>query len=306
MLFGSNKSQTNTVEYYSPAQVKEILVSSGITIANEIDSHYLIFCPFHYNINTPACEVDKESGLFICFSCGENGTLIDIVMKTTSRNYIEARRFISSKEKSEDIISSIINKVDAPIDEEYDLATIERLHMNCLNSDRAIEYFESRKINLESVSRLKLGYSDKQDMVTVPIYDVFGKCMGFVARSVEGKDFKNSPGMKKSKTFFNIHNAKFKDIIVVESSFDAIRLIQLGYNAIASLGANISKYQIELLEKYAISIIVIPDNDAAGKEMTDKITSNIFSKDVKVIEIHGGKDIGDLSDSEVLAIFDNV
>ena len=82
--------------------------------------------------------------------------------------------------------------------------------------------------------------------------------------------------------------------------------MQLGYNAVASLGANISKYQIELLEKYAKSIIVIPDNDAAGKEMTDKITSNIFSKDVTVLEINGGKDIGDLSDTEIMSLLDNV
>lgn len=306
MLFRSSRSQTNSLDYYSAAQVKEVLVSSGITISNEIDSHYLILCPFHYNVNTPACEVDKESGLFICFSCGENGTLIDIVMKTTSRTYIESRRFIASKEKAENIVSSVIDKIDTPIDNEYDLVTIDRLHNNCLHSDRAIEYFYSRSITIESIRRFNLGYSEKQDMVIVPIYDVFGKCMGFVARSVEGKDFKNSPGMKKSKTFFNIHNAKFNDIIVVESSFDTIRLLQLGYNAVASLGANLSKYQIELLEKYAKSIIVIPDNDNAGKEMADKITSNIFSKDVTVLEVSGGKDIGDLSDTEIISLLDNV
>jgi len=304
MLFGSNKSQFNKIEYYSPAQVKEVLISCGITIANEIDSHYMIMCPFHYNTNTPACEVDKESGLFICFACSENGTLMDIVMNTTNRSYFEATRFIKSKEKSEDISLSIINKLDIEQGEEYDLATIERLHNNCLHSERAMEYFASRKINISSIKKFKLGYSDKQDMVIVPVYDPFSKCMGFVARSVEGKDFKNSPGMKKSKTLFNISNCKFNDIVVVESSFDAIRLCQLGYNAVASLGATISRYQIELLEKYAKSIFIIPDNDDAGKEMVAKINDNIYSKDITVIKITNGKDVGDLSDEQISALFD--
>lgn len=304
MLRRSNKPQVNKIEYFAPAQVKEVLVSCGVTVANEIDSHYMVMCPFHYNTNTPACEVDKESGLFICFACSENGTLLDLVMRTTNRSYFEASRFIKSKEKSENISLSIINKLDSDEGEEYDLATIDRLHNNCLHSDRAMEYFASRQINISSIKNFKLGYSDKQDMVIVPVYDQYGKCMGFVARSVEGKSFKNSPGMKKSKTLFNLSNCKFSDLIIVESSFDAIRLNQLGYNGVASLGATISKYQIELIEKYGKSVIVIPDNDDAGKEMVSKINDNIYSKDINVINIAGGKDIGDLSDEEIVALFD--
>lgn len=305
MLHRSNRTQLNKIEYFTPAQVKEILVSCGVTVANEIDSHYMIMCPFHYNINTPACEVDKESGLFICFACSENGTLMDLVMKTTNRTYFEATRFIKSKEKAEDISQSIGLKLDKEEETEYDIATINRLHNTCLESERAIEYFYSRKITMNSIKMFKLGYSDKQDMVIVPVYDQYGKCMGFVARSVDGKSFKNSPGMKKSKTLFNLHNCKFQDVVVVESSFDAIRLCQLGYNAVASLGATISKYQIELLEKYAKSIIVIPDNDEAGKEMVSKIKDNIYSKDIEILTITGGKDIGDLSDNEISNLLDN-
>ena len=65
-------------------------------MGGEIDSHYLIYCPFHYNVNTPACEIDKQNGLYICFSCGENGKLLDLVMRTTGRNYFEAMRTIKS------------------------------------------------------------------------------------------------------------------------------------------------------------------------------------------------------------------
>ena len=66
--------------------------------------------------------------------------------------------------------------------------------------------------------------------------------VGFVARSVEGKDFKNTPKLPKSKVLFNLHRAKIYDsVYVVESSFDAIRLDQCGIPAVATLGSNVSK-----------------------------------------------------------------
>ena len=51
---------------YTPEQIKRILVGSGVTIENEIDSDYIIFCPYHNNYRSPAGEVDKFNGTFFC------------------------------------------------------------------------------------------------------------------------------------------------------------------------------------------------------------------------------------------------
>jgi DNA primase len=101
-------------------------------------------------------------------------------------------------------------------------------------------------------------------------------CIGFVARTIEGKEFKNTPGLPKSKVLFNLHRVKSSSIVyVVESSFDAIRLDQVGFPAVATLGANVSVSQIRLLEKYFNNVVLIADNDEAGIIMKDKLVEKL-------------------------------
>jgi DNA primase len=227
-----------------------------------------------------------------------------MVMKVTNRNYFEANRLVHSKRDSVDIERVVDEAIDTSLDHpEFDIETINRLHENLLNSDRAKEYFYSRSINDESIVNFKLGYSDKQDMVVVPVFDEYSRCLGFVARSVEGKSFKNSVGLPKSKVLFNLNKVKRTDIVVVESSFDVIRLSQAGFNAVATLGATVSRTQIHLLQQYAKSIIICPDSDEAGKKMVDRVTGGIKNKIIEVVSLSGTKDVGDLSDAEIKDLF---
>lgn len=304
MLPSSKRKQSHPDEYYTSGQIASILQSCDIKIGGEIDTHFLLFCPFHYNIHTPACEIDKSNGMFICFSCGESGSIADMVMRTTNRNYFEASRLIHSKRDDVDIERVIQETIDSSLDHaEFDMETIERLHSNLMQNDRAKEYFYSRNITDGSFVNFKLGYSDKQDMVVVPVFDEFNRCLGFVARSVEGKSFKNSVGLPKSKVLFNLNKVKRSSIIVVESSFDVIRLNQAGFNAVATLGATVSRTQIHLLQQYAKSIIVCPDADDAGKKMVDRIVGGVKNKIIEVVSLTGAKDVGDLSDHEMKDLF---
>lgn len=306
MLFSGKRKQSYSNEFYTEGQIESILRSADIKIGGEIDTHFLLFCPFHYNVHTPACEIDKSNGMFICFSCGESGSLVDMVMRVTNRNYFEATRLINSKKDDINIEQVVNEEIDRPLDApEFDMNLIRRLHDDLNNNNRAKEYFLGRNINESSMEEFLLGYSQKQDMVTVPVFDEFNKCLGFVGRSVEGKTFKNSTGLPKSKVLFNLNKSKRHPVIVVESSFDVIRLHQVGLKAVATLGATVSRYQVSLLQKYATSIIVCPDNDDAGVKMIDKITSNIKNKSVGVINLKTGKDVGDLNDNEIKTMFTN-
>lgn len=239
--------------------------------------------------------------MFFCFSCQKSADLIELVMHTSGRSYFEAARFIKSKEKQ----SNLAIDIDRALVEEekyksFDELIIKRLHNNLVASERPKNYFSYRKIYPPSFSKFSLGYSDKQDMVTVPVHSPEGIPLGFVGRSVEGKDFKNTPGLPKSKTLFNLHRVKKSDrVYVVESSFDAIRLDQLGMPAVATLGANVSSKQIELLQKYFNNIIVIADNDEAGGNMKDRIIEKLGSR-VSIVKLNKQyKDIGDMADSEI-------
>jgi DNA primase len=275
-----------------------------------MDGDVMVFCPYHNNFRTPSAEINKHSGIFFCFSCQQTATLIDLVMHVSQRTYFESVRFIKSKEKEVDI-EYVINKKlqDVPEYISYDEVTVQRLNEQALTSQRAIEYFNSRLISEQSIKKFKLGYSEKQDMVTVPVHAPNGLCLGFVGRSVDGKIFKNTPGLPKSKTLFNIHRVKTSSTVyVVESSFDAIRLDQVGFPAVATLGANVSGKQIELLQKYFNNIIVVADNDEAGGNMSERLIEKLKSR-ISIIKLDKQyKDIGDMVDSDIVKLqyqFDN-
>ena len=109
-----------------------------------------------------------------------------------------------------------------------------------------------------------------------------------------------APGLPKAKTLFNLNRVKTADrVYVVESSFDAIRLDQVGFPAVATLGANVSSTQIELLQKYFNNILVIADNDEAGGNMKDRLVEKLGSR-VSVIQLNKEyKDIGDMDDTSI-------
>ena len=295
---------------YTAEQVKRVLTGAGIDIEAEYGTDYIVFCPYHNNNRTPAGEVSKDHGMFFCFGCQTTKTLIEFVMYTSNRTYFEAVRYIKSKEQETSIEESV-NKalINKPEFIQYDELLIKRLNNQALESPRAIRYFEGRKITKESIDKFSLGYSEKQDSVTIPIYSPDGMCIGFVARTVEGKEFKNTPGLPKGKVLFNLHRIKTSNIVyVVESSFDAIRLDQVGFPAVATLGANVSAAQIRLLEKYFNSIVLIADNDDAGMIMRDKLIEKLGPIVTSVYIDKKYKDIGDMDDEAIKKLefqFDN-
>lgn len=288
-------------EIYTEEQIRRVITACGIDIESEIDSDYLIYCPYHNNYRTPAGEVAKDTGHFYCFACQESRPLIDVVMHVTDRSFFEASRLIASKKTETDIAADLDNILDKPVQfEEFDPMLIQRLHKQLLQSDRGAGYFAKRGILRNSMMFYMLGYSEAQDMVTVPVHTPDGLCIGFVGRSVEGKEFKNTPGLQKSKTLFNLHRAKrFDKVFIVESSFDAIRIEQCGGHAVATLGASVSKEQIRLLKQHFNSIIVVADNDDAGTGMRDKLKSAFGTAMIAARLPDEVKDISDMSDGQI-------
>ena len=288
---------------YTEAQVYRVLESIGLDVESEVGDDLIVYCPYHNNHRTPAGEVSKERGVFYCFSCNTAAPLERLVMKVTGRTFFEAMRLIKSKE----VDSSIVDQVSKTFDKKpdfvmFDELLVARLNQAANNSDRAQKYLRYRDI-AQSINTHSLGYSESQDMVTVPVHSPDGMLLGFVARSIEGKSFKNSPGLPKSKTLFNIHRVKSKPFVfVVESSFDALRLSQQGIPAVATLGAGVSKAQIKLLDQYFNSVYAIPDADAAGAEMVEKLKKGLGSKVVSINLPTGAKDVGDLTNDQIIKL----
>lgn len=297
-------------ELYTEEQIRRVLNGAGIDVEAEFGNELIIFCPYHNNNRTPAGEVSKEHGRFFCFGCQTTKSLEEFIMFMSGRSYFETLRYIRSKGSEVNLESVISKTLYSPPDfVQYDEVLIKRLNNQALESPRAIRYFEGRNITKESMLKFSLGFSEKQDSVTVPMYSPDGMCLGFVARTIEGKEFKNTPGLPKSKVLFNLHRVKSSNTVyVVESSFDAIRLDQVGFPAVATLGANVSVSQVRLLEKYFNNVVLVADNDEAGTIMTEKLIEKL-GHIVTVINLDKKyKDIGDMDDDAIKKLeyqFDN-
>ena len=297
---------------YSKADLRSILHACNIEIVYLAGTDFMCLCPFHHNTDSPAFAVSYSKGLYICYNqmCNAAGTILDLVKNLTDRNDFEALRFISSnKLTTEQALEEELKELldDKPEFDIFSQDILDNLH-NGLN-EKAKEYFYARHILDNAIDYFYLGYSQKQGMVTVPLHSPNGEPVGIIGRSIENKKFKNSVNLPRNKTMFNLHRAKREGgtIIVVESSFDAIRLWQAGFpNAVATLGGSISDTNINHLNKYSSTIIIMTDNDAAGRALGHTIASKLKGKNVlwacynyDKVYPHDAKDVGDMTDEEI-------
>jgi DNA primase len=299
---------------YSPAHIKSLLKSIGLDIVGETSNDFLCYCPFHSNRHTSSFSVSREKGAFICFnpSCAESGTLVELIKRTMDKNDFEALRFISYKEnESLENFDELLNEAleDKPEFIEFSQDKLDVLYNELGSSQIAKDYFLSRGINEQSMHYFRLGFSLQQGMVIVPVHSPDGMPVGLVGRSISDKRFKNSTNLPRSKTMFNIHRSKKvgDHVIIVESSFDAIRVHQAGFpNVVATLGGHISKENIHLLNRYFNRITIMTDADLAGRELGLSIASRLKNKDILwasytygKIYPHDAKDAGDMTDAEI-------
>ena len=228
------------------------------------------------------------------------------------KNDFQSLRLIANKETEvlnnfDEMMEDILS--DKPVFQEFSQETLDRLHSDLGASASARSYLESRGINQDSMKHFGLGYSPSMNMVVTPVHSPDAIPIGIVGRSIEGKTFKNSTNLPKSKTLFNIHRAKKigQQVIVCESNFDAIRIHQAGFpNVVATLGGFISNEQQSLLNRHFNKIIIMTDADEAGRELGKSISSKLRNKDIswasfgyKEIYPNKAKDAGDLTEEEI-------
>jgi DNA primase len=316
---GHNARKVNSTQY-APNHIKSIVKSLGLDVVAEPGNEVMFYCPFHSNRHTASCCINKSTGVWLCFnpSCGESGTLVELVRRVLHKNDFEAIRFIASQETEvlnnfDEIMAGIFE--DKPDFEEFPQETLDKLYNDLKENKDGQSYLNSRGINTSSIDYFKLGYSSNMNMVITPVHSPDGTPIGLVGRSIEGKAFKNSTNLPKSKTLFNVHRAKRigNHVIIVESNFDAIRIHQAGFpNVVAVLGGILSTEQHKLLNRYFNKITIMTDSDLAGRELGLSIANRLKNKDLLwgsyeygKIYPHDAKDAGDMTDEEIKACIVN-
>ena len=111
-----------------------------------------------------------------------------------------------------------------------------------------------------------------------PIKDIYGRCIGFGARSVKPEDepkYLNSPETyyyRKNRVLYGLYEGldsirKLRRLIFVEGYLDVIRMHENGFtDVVATCGTALTNNHISIIKRYADTVILVFDGDLAGKK----------------------------------------
>lgn len=211
---------------------------------------------------------------------------------------------------------------------------------NLIQDNMSLEYLKNRNITNNSITKFGLGFSIKswdslykhllknnftsedivhsgliikssktnkyfdrfQNRLMFPIFDVYGKVIGFGGRIIEdSKEAKyiNSPDTfiyDKSNSLYAINFARkthLDTLIIVEGYLDTISLHQAGFtNTVAALGTAFNIGHAKLIKKFFKTVILVFDSDDAGIKACKRAIEIITKESLycKVLILRNAKD----------------
>lgn len=173
---------------------------------------------------------------------------------------------------------------------------IESLHRSIFMNENALEYLASRKVSHDEIKLFKIGYSrvvavandgsedygfflketykgkNLESKIIFPLYDILGNPTGLLGRSILTKEFKFYLTLEGKYTgaFFGLQPAlqaiyDTGRVFVVEGPFDLLAFRKVYPNSVASLTAELTESQYNILNMFARTIITVFDSDGPGR-----------------------------------------
>lgn len=195
--------------------------------------------------------------------------------------------------------------------------------------DKSILHERFQKEGYTEVAQVKSGlvlenerhYDRFRDRVMFPLYDEFGKVVGFSGRVYKAQDknskYMNSPESDifiKGKTLYNYHRAKEAVrqagfVYINEGFMDVIAMHRAHHdNCIALMGTALTKDHLRMLKRMTRTIHLCLDGDMAGQaaamKSSDLLTSQGF--EVKIVLLPDGRDPDEILSTEGIEGLDAV
>ena len=180
--------------------------------------------------------------------------------------------------------------------------------------ERAVVYLTStkRKLTGATIDAWELGWNPERERIAIPVRDHKGRLVGVSGRLREvwdadaqiwvskgrGPKFLHSEGFKRDHVLFGEHMLEGRGSgYIVEGQFDAIKLWQSGYQAVALMGTYASRTQAEKIKHYFTDVVVVPDGDKAGREMGLRVAEQLAGiVPVRVVRLPDKVDPDELTD----------
>ena len=308
--------------------VKHVLDTHGIDY-HETNRRFLVNCPFHPDDN-PSAGLWLDSGHFHCWGCDTTIDFVGYLMAALSITRHAALRIA----RADDDVSDMEDRIRAMLRRDNDpfryfkVTSFHDTYPAVTEGTYEWKYVtKGRAINSDMVHRfdMRIGVKKYHGRVVLPIYNVEGKLVSYVGRSIRASvGLKTRKSRSPHRTLFGlkevVDNPEFStylssrsslNLVLVEGEFDAIYLQQFGIAAVANMGtSSLTHEKIRLIRRYAKRLIISYDGDEAGHRAMygtdkrggqfDQLRSFVPTITVPLPE---GKDPNDLTEDEVEELY---
>ncbi len=248
-------------------------------------------CPFCNSGNktnsTASFTIVKKSSNthYKCFSCGAHGDVFDLIQSTQHCDLPQAiqsfenlfdvkidKRTLPKSNGIKPINTNIqtlynerkqknnFNDIDLKITTDFNKIYIEQLPQ----SKWALKHLHDRALNDEIIKQYQIGFDAKSNRIMLP----YPKSYSILKYNPMMQPKYNATGTKPND-IYNIDILKQGNpTFVCEGIFDALSILQCGYNAIAILGTGNANNLIDYVLKNKIDtpLIIMFDTDAEQKQ----------------------------------------
>lgn len=269
-----------------PADLEGALLDLGIEPTSTTDDEVWAHCPGHMRYvgkedHSASWSVNRVSGLANCFSCPEQSTFLNLVTRIKfPNNVFEAARWMRGF--GVDLVSSAdlapFEQRGVRVEQQGEIVPETRLAMF---PDPPGWALDSRKLSLEACQVYGVRWDAENDAWIIPVRYPDGELAGWQAKWARQRRFINTPkGVSKSSCLFGYGVFPVGEpAVLLESPLDVLRLYTAGFTGgLSSMGAAVSKEQMQLILNVTDELVVALDNDEAGRMHAEQIRNGKWNR----------------------------
>ena len=221
-------------------------------------------CPFQENHKNG--DKNRSFGISLdgtatyhCFVCG-TGDVARLLMRLWGKTFTEVIEWLRGYVKIDP--TKLLENYERVSNKK--IFRFEEFRLRAVQGHVSPYIIHQRHISLKTYVKFRLGHFAKGKIVYFPLYDFDEKLIGLFTRPTEQKAYIFEEGTPRSEWLYGLERSRKEHVFLVESPMDCLYLNSLGYNSVASMGANFSSQQAQLCIDRFPSVCYIRHNDAAG------------------------------------------
>lgn len=222
---------------------------------------------------------DDDVSVFHCLACKAKGTVGWMLRQVDAHTGENHSRLIRELD-NEMFLGGVPEWGERPHAERLGDPLDKGTYLGLYDTAAGHPYLVTRGITDETADALGLlfdpGDSQGDARILFPVYSLDGGLYGFSGRAVDNSVYpkvRDYHGLKKSLLLLGSHLITEDDpyVVLVEGLVDWAMTVQNGQPAVASMHANLTAQQAEVLRDLGKPVYVMYDRDAAGDEGRAKV-----------------------------------